>query len=278
VIITEKLLDINGGNVMKRTNGKKLIASCFIMVMIFAVGYTWPQITEAGDKKDTFRLVHIEPFEPFAAVKGGKSEGLSIDILTEALSRVKLKVVFIGAHQDKEQDLLSKGEADGLAFFGINPERKKTFDFSNPYLITGGALFVKYPNPSCFDLKELEGKTVASPLKGPLAGYIKKNFPRVNVLTDVKDYNATLEAVLDGKADAAALNTQVGAVLAQKSFPGKFSLPEKGFLEIPIGVAVMKGKRDYLLMKLNEGLKAIMADGTYDKIIAKWGVPLTTKP
>jgi polar amino acid transport system substrate-binding protein len=263
---------------MKRMNGKRLIVPCLLLVMIFAVGYTWPHAAGAGDAKETFRLVHIEPFEPFAAVKGGRSEGLSIDILTEALSRAGLKVVFIGAHQDKEQDLLAKGEADGLAFFGINPERKKTFDFSDPYLVTGGALFVRSPNPPCFDLKELEGKTVATPLKGPLAGYIKKNFPKVNVLTDVKDYNATLEAVLDGKADAAALNTQVGAVLAQKVFPNRFSLPPKGFLEIPIGVAVLKGKQDHLLRKLNEVLKAIMADGTYDKIIAKWGVPLTTKP
>jgi hypothetical protein len=32
------------------------------------------------------------------------------------------------------------------------------------------------------------------------------------------------------------------------------------------------GKQGYLLMKLNEGLKVIMEDGTYDKIIEKWGV------
>jgi ABC-type amino acid transport substrate-binding protein len=70
----------------------------------------------------------------------------------------------------------------------------------------------------------------------------------------------------------------VGAVLAQSLFPGKFSLPSKGFLEVPIGVAVLKEKQDDLLVRFNEGLKAILADGTYDKIIAKWGVPASTKP
>jgi polar amino acid transport system substrate-binding protein len=223
-------------------------------------------------------LTHIEPFEPFAVVKGGASEGLTVDILTEALSRAGIKVVFSGQPQEKEQEMVLKGEVDGLSFFAINAERKKSFDFSDPYLMTGGALFVKSPAPPCNSLKGLEGKTVATPLKGPLAGYIKKNFPGVKVFTDVKDYKSTLEMVLDVKADAAALNTQVGAVLARGSFPGKFSMPEKGFLEIPIGVAVAKGKHGDFLAKFNNGLKAIMADGTYDRIMAKWGVPATTKP
>jgi len=255
---------------MKKGICCRLAASGLFLFLIFISVNAWSQ--------DAFRLTHIKSFEPFAVVKDGRSEGLTVDILTEALSRVGQKIVFKGEPQDKEEDLVLKGDADGLAFFAINAERKKTFDFSDPYLVTGGALFVKAPQPPCNSLKDLEGKTVATPLKGPLAGFIKKNFPGITLLTDVKDYSATLETVLAGKADAAALNTQVGAVLARGSFPGKFSLPEKGFLEIPIGVAVAKGKHGDFLAKLNEGLKAIMADGTYDRIITKWGVPTTTKP
>ena len=160
-----------------------------------------------------------------------------------------------------------KGEVDGSAFLAINPERQETYDFSEPYLISGGALFVKSPNPPSFDLKAFEGKTVTTPKKGPLAGYIEKRFPKVKVLTDVKDYTETLQAVVDGKADAAALNTQAGSVLARQLFPGKFSMPEKGFLEVPIGVGVLRGKQGYLLTKFNEGLKIVLSDGTYDKLL-----------
>jgi ABC-type amino acid transport substrate-binding protein len=254
-----------------------LAAATLIVFLGLSLDVAWSQ-TSAGAGKATYRLTHIEPFEPFAVVKGGASEGLTVDILTEALSRAGIKVVFSGQPQEKEQEMVLKGEVDGLSFFAINAERKKSFDFSDPYLMTGGALFVKSPEPPCNSLKGLEGKTVATPLKGPLAGYIKKNFPGVKVFTDVNDYKSTLEMVLDGKADAAALNTQVGAVLVRGSFPGKFSMPEKGFLEIPIGVAVAKGKHGDFLAKFNNGLKAIMADGTYDRIMAKWGVPATTKP
>jgi cystine transport system substrate-binding protein len=232
----------------------------------------------ATEQKETFKLAHIENFEPFSVVKEGKSEGLAIDIITEAVARVNLKVLFVGTHQDKLDDLLSKGQVDGLAFLGINPERQETYDFSEPYLMSGGALFVKWPNPPSFDLKAFEGRTVATPKKGPLAGYIGKKFPKVKAVTDVKSYMETLQAVVDGKADAAALNTQSGSVLAAQMFPGKFALPEKGFLEVPIGVGVLKGKQGLLLTKFNKGLKIVLSDGTYDTLVKKWGVPPATKP
>ena len=263
---------------MKNKISRTLVISSLLLLLIGAFSFASPHIVWAEFMKDTFTLAHIKSFEPFAVAREGKSEGLAIDILTEALAKVNLRVVFVGEDQDNVQDLLLEGEVDGIAFLGINPKRKETYDFSDPYLITGGALFVKSPNPSSSDLKDFEGKTVATPKKGPLAGYIQKNFPKVKVLTSVKDYPETLKVVLDGKADAAALNTQAGAVLTKQQFPGKFSLPKKGFLEIPIGVGVLKGTHAYFLTKLNDGLKAIIADGTYDKIIEKWGVPGATKP
>jgi len=240
--------------------------------------FVQPESGWAGDEKDSVTLVHIKSFKPFAVAKDGKSEGLAIDIITEALARVNIKVVFVGEHQDKVQELIFNEQVDGGAFLGMTSKRKKTYDFSEPYLMTGGALFVKSSNPPSSDLREFEGKTVATPKKGPLAGYIQKKFPKVNVLTAVKDYPETLKVVLEGKADAAALNFQVATVLAKQLFPGKFSLPEKAFLETPVGVGVPKGKRGYLLTKLNEGVKAIIADGTYDKILEKWGAPAATKP
>ena len=263
---------------MEHDMSVKLCFFVLIALGVLRVATLQPELVMAAEEKPAVKLAHIENFEPFAAAKEGKSEGLAIDIITEVLARVNIKVVFVGEHQDRLDDLLSNGRVDGLAFLGINAERKKTYDFSDPYLISGGALFVKTANPISSDLKELEGKTVATPLKGPLAGYIQEKFPKVKLLTEVKDYTETLQVVLDGKADAAALNTQSGAVLAKQLFAGKFLLPRKGFLEVPIGIGVVKGKQDYFLTQFNVGLKTVLADGTYDKLVEKWGVPAATKP
>jgi ABC-type amino acid transport substrate-binding protein len=214
------------------------------------------------------RLAHDDPFPPFAAHKDSGSEGIVIDILREALKRVNIQPVFIPAHMDKIQDLVKAGEVDGLAFLGITADREKFYDFSEPLLITGGALFVRAPQPSPSGLAEFEGKTVVTPLKGPLAAYIKNQFPRVNLVT-VEDYPEALKAVLEQKADAAALNPQVGIYLANQLFPGNFTYPKSVFLKVPLAVAVSKGTHAGLLQKINEGLEKIKADGTYATITEK---------
>jgi ABC-type amino acid transport substrate-binding protein len=248
---------------------------CLGVVMLIAAA---PGPALSGEGNKVYKLGHIKSFEPFTVAKEGHSEGLAIEILEKAFAAADLKVVFVGKPQDELPELMSAGGIDGAAFLGINPKRKETYDFSRPYLLTGGALFTKAPQPAASDLTRFAGKTVATPLKGPLAGFIRKKYPKVKVLTQVKDYRETLEAVLEGRADAAALNTQSGAVLAEKLFPGKFSLPERGFLEVPIGVGVPKGKLATLLTRFNEGLTKILSDGTYDRILEKWGVPGATKP
>jgi len=245
---------------------------------VVLLGFVGPKFGRCEEKQETFKLAHIEPFKPFAVSVGGRSEGLAIEILTEAMTKAGLKVIFLGEPQDKIPGLLQQGQVDGIAFLAIDAKRRETYDFSDPYLISGGALYVKAPGLPSSDLRAFEGKTVATPKEGPLAGFIQKNFPKVNVLTDVKSYEETLQAVLNGKADAAALNTQAGAVLARELFPGRFSLPDKGFLETPIGVGVMKSKHGDFLKKLNEGMKTILTDGSYDRILAKWGVGVATKP
>jgi ABC-type amino acid transport substrate-binding protein len=214
------------------------------------------------------KLAYNDPFPPFAINKEGGPQGLAIDILQEALARVSLKVVFVPMPMNRIQDLLHAEKADGIALFGINPERKKIYDYSEPYIFTGGALFLKFPNRPPSDLKELEDKRVATPQKGPLAGYIKKSL-KVNLIL-VQDYLAALKVVLEDKADAAALNIHVGTYLANQLFPGKFTLPKKVFLEIPLAIAVSKGSQAKFLKHFNKGLKNIKKDGTYAKIIEKW--------
>jgi ABC-type amino acid transport substrate-binding protein len=218
---------------------------------------------------ETVCLAHDDPFPPFALQKDGGSEGIIIDILQEALKRVNIQPVFIPAHMDKIQDLVKAEKADGLAFLGITADRQKLYDFSEPLLITGGALFVKAPQLSPSGLAEFEGRTVVTPLKGPLAGYIKNQFPKVNLVT-VEDYPEALKAVLEKKADAAALNPQVGIHLANQFFPGNFTYPKSVFLKVPLAVAVLKGTHAALLQKINEGLEKIKADGTYATITEKW--------
>ena len=84
---------------------------CAIVLGLFLALFLILQVG-AGEK---VRLVHDDPFPPFAVYKDGRSEGIIIDILQEALKRVNIEPAFIPAHMDKTQDLVKAGDADGLA-------------------------------------------------------------------------------------------------------------------------------------------------------------------
>jgi len=150
-----------------------------------------------------------------------------------------------------------------------NPERLKSFDFSAPVLMTGGALFVRATYPTPADLIALAGKTVVTPRAGPLVAIISRGAPAVN-LSVTTDYEQSLAQLVGGTADAAALNYHVGAMLADRLYPGQITKPNRMFWETPLAIAVPKGERADLIERLNAGLAAIRADGTWQQINEHW--------
>ncbi len=142
------------------------------------------------------------------------------------------------------------------------------FDFSDPLLITGGALFVRAPNATPESLDALAGKIVVTPRTGPLATFICKAAPDVRlVLTE--NYEESLARLVGGEADAAALNP-AGGNMAARLYPGQVTEPRNMFTELPFAVAVSKGTGAQFLGRLNTGLAAIRADGSAAQISKRW--------
>ncbi len=218
------------------------------------------------------RLVYHSPFPPFAFTREGKAEGMIIDILSQVFSRAGLEGIFVPSTLSQVVAVLHSREADAIACHGINSDRQKIFDFSDPLVMTGAGFFVESPKPALSELVECEGKRIATPRTGPLTEYLQRSLPKTKLLL-VQDYPESLRMVLGGEADAAALNIHVGGHLAVRLFPGRFTLPNKIFLEVPLGVAVLKGSPSFFLNPINEGLKQVRRDGTYDQILKKWAAP-----
>ena len=220
-------------------------------------------------KFEEIKLAHVNPFPPFAYSSSGKSEGFGIEILDAALTEVDMRAIYVPKELDVIKRALQSGEADGIAVYAVTPERQKKYDYSDPILQTGAGLFVAVSEDPGFDLEDSAGKTVCTPKEGPLTNLIKMRFPDVKLET-VLDYPAALEAVVRGKADGAALNFHVGARLAKALFPGQFIMPERMFLETPLAVAVLKGKKGDQLKHISRGLKRIKEKGTLRAITDKW--------
>lgn len=217
----------------------------------------------------TIRVAHAESFPPYAEGREGRSEGMAVDILRAAAAKAGLQLAFVIVPFEELQRTVEDGRADAIFPTGITPERRRTLDFSAPLLSTGGSLYVRAPAPAPDELAALAGKAVVTPRTGPLAAYIEKNTPQVKVLRSAS-YEESLAMLVEGKADAAALNSHVGSRIAEKLYPGKVNVASRMFLEVPLAVAVKKGTQSALIHEIDKGLAAIRADGTWDAINRRW--------
>src|SRR5882672_7418799 len=190
-------------------------------VLVVSALFLW--LSNAVSVADPVRITHNQPFPPLSELKNRKSEGLLIDVLRAASARVGLELEFVAAPLDQMEQTLKDGRADAF-LTAITPERLKAYDFSTPVVTTGGALFVRAPSPTPENLLAMSGKIVVTPRAGPLADLISRTAPAVK-LSVTTDYEQSLARVIDGSADAAALNYQAGAIVAARLYPGQITIP-----------------------------------------------------
>lgn len=159
-----------------------------------------------------------------------------------------------------------------------NKDRQKQIDFVD-YFTAGTAILVKKGNPEGIkSLDDLCGKTVALQ-KGTVQADIAKaqqaKCPADKKMTInelPKDTDA-LTQVKSGRAVADMNDLPVAAYTAQTSGGGNDFEVVAGqqYDAGPYGIGIRKDDTQ-LRDAIQEALKAIIADGTYDQILAKWGV------
>jgi polar amino acid transport system substrate-binding protein len=226
-----------------------------------------PVLAQRGP--EPVRIAHAQDFAPLAEVKDGQSEGLAVDILRAAAARAGVEVKFVAVPFGQTQLTLTDGRAEAVFPLAITPERRQLLDFTDGLMVTGATLYVRAPNVPPENLNALSGKIVVTPGTGPLAAFIEKTAPAVKLVV-TKDYEDSLTRLVRGEADAAALNYHVGARMAARLYPGQLIQSPKLFQELPLAVAVTKGKGTDLVARLNAGIAAIRADGTWKQINDRW--------
>jgi ABC-type amino acid transport substrate-binding protein len=65
------------------------------------------------------------------------------EIARAAAGHAGIEVEFVAVPFEQVQRTLEDGRAEAVFPLTITPERLPLFDFSDPFLVTGGALFVK---------------------------------------------------------------------------------------------------------------------------------------
>jgi polar amino acid transport system substrate-binding protein len=114
-----------------------------ILVAIVLLSWVWRGGQAAAE---TVRIAYPEVYPPITELKDGKAEGLAVDIVGAAAKRVGIEIEFVPVPFEQVQRTLEDGRAEAIFPLAITRERLPMFDFSDPFLVTGGALFVRAPS------------------------------------------------------------------------------------------------------------------------------------
>ncbi|MCR4431710.1 MAG: basic amino acid ABC transporter substrate-binding protein [Tepidanaerobacteraceae bacterium] len=209
------------------------------------------------------------PYE-FHDISGGKDEitGFDIDI-AKAIAKelgVELEIKDM-AFDGILPALLAKKVDIAIAAFTITEERKKSVNFSDPYL-DGGQQIVTYKGSGIKGKEDLKGKTIGVQLSTTgeaeakkIQGAKLKQFDRVD---------AVMLDLMNKRVDAAI----VGKVVADayiKLNPDKYEMAGDKLNSEQNGIPIRK-EDTKLLEVVNKVLKDLKDSGEYDKLVQKWFV------
>jgi polar amino acid transport system substrate-binding protein len=237
------------------------------------------EVPAAVRRKGTLTVAADASYPPNEFIQGGSKQVVGMDPdLAKALGRVMgLKVKVVNATFDGIIPGLAAGKYDvGMSSFTDTKEREKTVDFVT-YLIAGTELYVKAQGgPNVTTLADLCGHKVAVE-KGTTqqdfaTSQAKKcsaaHKPAVKVLVFPDQSGANL-ALSSGRADVGMADSPVADYFVQKS-NGQFKLRGKAFGTAPYGIASPKGNG--MARPILDALKSLVADGTYQAVLKKWGI------
>lgn len=199
----------------------------------------------------------------------GQMTGIDMDLMRAIAEQQGFEVEIKSLGFDAAKQAVTSGQADGLiAGMSITDERKKTFDFSDSYYESGVVLGVK-ADSGITSLDQLKGKQVA--VKNSTAGADYVNSIKDQYELKVTSFADTTNMVSDVKAghSAAYADDYPVVLYGIQQGNGMKAIGDK-VKGAPYGFAVKKGQNPELLAAFNKGLAALKADGSYDKVLAKY--------
>ncbi|WP_019122289.1 transporter substrate-binding domain-containing protein [Brevibacillus massiliensis] len=194
-------------------------------------------------------------------------DGFDVDISNEVAKRLGVKAEFVATKFDGLIGGLKADKFDAIiAQMSITDERKKSVDFTEPYVTNGAVIVVRESESEIRSLDDLKGKTV-----GAGAGTTFLDLANTIENAKVKVYSTTDAVITD------LVNQRLDAVIQDQLWIGYNQTTQKipvkmvgDVLYIDVmGMAVKKENQDFL-EAMNQALKDMRQDGTHAKIYKKW--------
>jgi len=225
-------------------------------------------LVSVGVLADSIRIGTEGAYPPFNMIdKNGKVAGFDVDIANALCNKMVAQCSFVTQDWDGIIPGLLAGKYDAIiASMSITSERKKAVDFTDRYYSNSLAFIAK--KGSKVDPGKLSGLSVGAQRATIAADHAQKIKGAKVKLYDTQE-NAYLD-LASGRIDVLVTDRLPGYDWL-KSPQGKDFQFVGDAIDIgdQIGIAIRKGD-DKLRQRFNKAIDAIRADGTYDKINAKY--------
>jgi polar amino acid transport system substrate-binding protein len=215
--------------------------------------------------------------DEFIGPDGHTVEGMDADLAQAIAGQLGTKAKVANATFDSIIPGLAAGKYDlGMSSFTDTKVREKTVDFVT-YFSAGTSFYTKASGGTpVTSLADLCGKTVAvekgTTEQADATAQSKKctasGKSAVKILT-FPDQNGANLAISSGRAPIGMADSPVTEYQVKKS-NGQFKLTGQPYGTAPYGIAIPKGSG--LAKPVLDSVKALMANGTYDRIMKKWGI------
>ncbi len=243
----------------------KVVLLCWVVVTV-----ALPAAANAASIED--RIIKIagdREFPPFEYIGDtGDYKGFNVDIMRAISIEVGLDIELIPMSWNKAVLALGAGEVDAIQGMKYSENRANHFDFSDGYLTSSQAIFVRKSNHYIINLEDLRGNEVAVQKQDISYEMLKDKSNIKLILTE--NQAEGMRMLLNGEIDAFVGNRLTGFYHIQKWHRGD-DVKVVGELINPTKYALaVKKENRQLIKEFNEGLQTIKKNGTYDKISEKW--------
>jgi polar amino acid transport system substrate-binding protein len=229
---------------------KKKEEAAEMLHIVIATDATWPPMEMVDENKEIV--------------------GFDIDLMKAAAEKGGFTVEFQNTAWDGIFAGLAAGVYDAvISSVTITEERKKTMDFSVPYINAGQILILPQATSGVDELADLKGKSVGAQI-GTTGSFEVEKISGVELLT-YDEIGLAFEDLANGRIDAVVADTPVAAdyALMNPNYKGRLKIVGEPFTDEYYGVAVKKDNKE-ILDAINKGLNAILNTDTYKNIENEW--------
>ena len=209
-------------------------------------------------------------YAPFAFENKEKQiVGFDIDVVNAIAKQQGMKIRVVNTPFTSIFASLNNGDVDFvISGVTINDKRKQSFDFSNPYFDARQLIAVPKDSKvaSLIDLKDKKVSVVSGSTGDDV---MSREVGKTS--TNIRRFESTpliISELASGGVDAAIGDNGVIAYRVAQQ-PTLKTVDDPSFPKEHFGIVVRKGDKA-LQDKINAGLAAIRADGSYNVIYKKW--------